>query len=98
MVAAPLRGVSKDGPGNHASGAAPKPAPTKSSAITANPEEENMRLVFIPYRVEYSHRRTRCTQIALGSAIDVKIGPLAALSNAAHFLPVVQLSIREQVS
>jgi hypothetical protein len=47
VVAAPLRGVSKAGPGNHVRGAAPKPDPTNINAIPIRPESRNERLVFI---------------------------------------------------
>ena len=74
----------KDGPGNHASGAAHKPTPANRGAIPATHRNGNEQFAFIPNYDESSHHRTGCTKIAILPANNVNLGWFAALSNASE--------------
>jgi len=51
VVAAPLMGVSSDGPGYHASGAADKSTPASRGAIRTKHRKENERAAFMAPQV-----------------------------------------------
>src|SRR5258706_6658307 len=58
VVAAPLRGSSRDGPGNHVSGAAQRPAPRNNGEIPVRHRKGKKMFVFIASALGFSVTET----------------------------------------
>ena len=78
MVAAPLRGESNDGPGNHVNGAADKQAPTNNGGIPVKHRKGKTGSVFIASYFGFLHCRKWCTTFAMSRQSNLSYAALRA--------------------